>query len=323
MVISRYLLLKEKVSELEKEVGVRRKGKKELVSQLVVNLATFRLSNATTLQEAKKKTMATKEKFMDQKQALKQAQRGAFMAGQVRCIFQTVLSTAMPIQSLSSILLRLQESAFNKETKKVETIAKVWAQFERSLRPNFEFGGPSVARFSFRVLLADEDRFDRVVTQCLLERLGCKVTSVTSGIQCLEFLGDPQISFDIVMLELKMSDIDGLTLAKIIQANFSGLCPWIVSLVATYNEDVLERCSEAGIDAVLCKPLRLHGIEDAFGRLIEQTNNRLQIVKVRFIITYNYLQIVKVDLADGGYKGESFLMKKQKLLITRPLHLPE
>ncbi|KAL5701987.1 CUGBP Elav-like member 2 [Ranunculus cassubicifolius] len=132
---------------------------------------------------------------------------------------------------------------------------------------------PSDSLFrGLQVLLADEDTINRAVTRKLLERLGCKVTSVPSGFQCLSALGPAGTPFHLVLLDLHLSDMDGFEVAMRIRKFRSRSWPLIVALTASGDEELLERCRQMGINGVIRKPVLLNGIAEELRRVLQQAN---------------------------------------------------
>ncbi|CBI23580.3 unnamed protein product, partial [Vitis vinifera] len=99
-----------------------------------------------------------------------------------------------------------------------------------------------------QVLLADDDDTNRAVTRKLLEKLGCIVSVVSSGFECLGALGPAASSFQIVLLDLHMPELDGFEVAMRIRKFRSRSWPLIVALTASADEDVWERCLEIGMN---------------------------------------------------------------------------
>ncbi|KAF9606139.1 hypothetical protein IFM89_023192 [Coptis chinensis] len=154
-------------------------------------------------------------------------------------------------------------------------------QLQQSISGIFEPGGsseppPSNSLFrGLQVILADDDSVNRAVTRRLLERLGCNVTSVSSGFQCLSALGPAGTSFHIVLLDLHMSDMDGFEVAMRIRKFRSKSWPLIVALTASGDDDVPERCRQMGMNGVIRKPILLHGIADELRRVLQQANKNV------------------------------------------------
>ncbi|XP_059632391.1 protein EIN4-like [Cornus florida] len=123
-----------------------------------------------------------------------------------------------------------------------------------------------------QVLLADDDDVNRAVTRRLLEKLGCSVSTVSSGYECLSALGPAVSSFQVVLLELHMPDLDGFEVAIRIRKFRSRSWPLIITLTASSDEDVLKRSFQVGINGVIRKPVLLQGIADELKRVLPQAN---------------------------------------------------
>ncbi|XP_077241982.1 signal transduction histidine kinase, hybrid-type, ethylene sensor [Tasmannia lanceolata] len=132
---------------------------------------------------------------------------------------------------------------------------------------------PSNSLFrGLKVLVADDDDVNRAVTRKLLERLGCHVSSVSSGFECLRTLGLAENSFQVVLLDLQMPEMDGFEVAVRIQKYRSGNWPLIVALTASANEDVWEKCLQIGMNGVIRKPVLLQGIGAELRRVLQQAS---------------------------------------------------
>ncbi|KAG4394713.1 hypothetical protein AAZX31_20G077800 [Glycine max] len=123
-----------------------------------------------------------------------------------------------------------------------------------------------------QVLLADNDDVNRAVTQKLLQKLGCVVTSVSSGFECLNVIGPAGSSFQVILLDLHMPELDGFEVATRIPKFRSRNWPVIVALTAS-TDDLWERCMQIGMNGVIRKPVLLHGIASELRRIILQGNS--------------------------------------------------
>ncbi|XP_047177219.1 ethylene receptor 2-like [Vigna umbellata] len=128
---------------------------------------------------------------------------------------------------------------------------------------------------SLQVLLVDNDDVNRAVTQKLLQKLGCVVTPVTSGFECLTVIGPAGSSIQVILLDLHMPDLDGFEVATRIRKFRSGNRPMIVALTASAEEDLWDRCMQVGINGVIRKPVLLQGIASELRRILMQGNNIL------------------------------------------------
>uniref|UniRef100_A0A6N2LTX5 Ethylene receptor n=1 Tax=Salix viminalis TaxID=40686 RepID=A0A6N2LTX5_SALVM len=118
-----------------------------------------------------------------------------------------------------------------------------------------------------QVLLADADDLNRAVTRKLLERLGCNVSTVASGFECLGALG-PAASFQVVLLDLQMPELDGYEVAVRIRKFRSRSWPLIIAMTASSDDDVWDKCLQIGINGVIQKPVVLKGISYELRRVL-------------------------------------------------------
>ncbi|XLS71449.1 hypothetical protein HN51_028314 [Arachis hypogaea] len=119
-----------------------------------------------------------------------------------------------------------------------------------------------------KVVLADDDCVNRIVTKKLLEKLGCQVTAVSSGFECLSAISASNNSFRIILLELHMHDMDGSDVAGRIR-NFHKW-PLIVALLSSAEEHEKQRCIQVGINGFVHKPVQLHDMADELGRVLQR-----------------------------------------------------
>ncbi|KAJ3679935.1 hypothetical protein LUZ60_016213 [Juncus effusus] len=139
-----------------------------------------------------------------------------------------------------------------------------------STSPDFQ---PNPNFTGLRVLVADEDFTNRIVTVKLLNRLNCRVSSVSSSIQCLNQLGTTSTPYQLLLLDLNMGKLDGFEIATRIRNFRSGCWPLIVGLTAGGgNEDgILEKCVQAGINGLIRKPITLAGLGEELQRVLQNT----------------------------------------------------
>lgn len=113
-----------------------------------------------------------------------------------------------------------------------------------------------------RILLADDEEGNRKLLGRLLERQGFVQKSVASG---QDAISDWQAGdWDILVLDVMMPGMGGLEVARTIrqeEAIRGGRIP-IFALTAGVDEDERAACLEAGMDAVLAKPLRIEVLVD-------------------------------------------------------------
>lgn len=125
-----------------------------------------------------------------------------------------------------------------------------------------------------KVLVADDNNVNRAVTLKLLEKLGCETTGADSGYQCLIALFQSGNAFQVVFLEVCMSQMDGYDVAFRIRQNFrSGNRPLVIALTATTDRESVDKCLSSGMDGVIRKPVSLREMSKELFKIIQQTKH--------------------------------------------------
>ncbi|KAI3459477.1 hypothetical protein Pfo_016140 [Paulownia fortunei] len=123
-----------------------------------------------------------------------------------------------------------------------------------------------------KVLLADADDVNRAVTRKLLEKLGCIVSAVSSGYECLSALGPAVSSCQIVLLDLHLPDLDGFEVTMRTRKFRSRSWPLIIALTTNDDGDMRDRCVQIGMNGVIQKPGTFQEISNELKRILLQAN---------------------------------------------------
>ncbi|MEM9457581.1 MAG: ATP-binding protein [Myxococcota bacterium] len=114
------------------------------------------------------------------------------------------------------------------------------------------------AELPLRILVADDNPVNLEVTEAMLARLGYAADAVDGGRPVLEAL-DRQ-SYDVILLDVHMPQLDGLETARRIRARSQGQGqghqPWIIALTASAMPSDRQACLNAGMNDFLAKPVR-------------------------------------------------------------------
>ncbi|XP_074556759.1 ethylene receptor 2-like [Curcuma longa] len=140
-------------------------------------------------------------------------------------------------------------------------------------RGSFELhSASSTPKFKgLRVLLAESDDTNRAITRKLLEKLGCRVSSVSSGIQCISSFGSPITPYQVIVLDLHMPQMDGFEVAMRIRKFRSRSWPLIVALSARREGDIWEKCLQSGMNGLIRKPVTLQSLGDELYRVLHNS----------------------------------------------------
>jgi len=108
-----------------------------------------------------------------------------------------------------------------------------------------------------RVLVVDDHPVNRTLLQGQLVTLGYAADAAEEGASALRRCADAR--YDLVMTDLNMPGMDGYTLARVLRAQYPDLP--VVAVTAHASAAEHARCAEAGIVAVLVKPVLLDTID--------------------------------------------------------------
>jgi signal transduction histidine kinase/DNA-binding response OmpR family regulator len=136
------------------------------------------------------------------------------------------------------------------------------------------FDSTLATRFPLRVLLAEDNSVNQRVARLLLARFGYDdCCAVANGLEVLEAVETR--SYDIVLLDVQMPELDGLETARRLCASRPAeRRPWIVALTANAMKGDREICLEAGMDDYLAKPLAAKTLADALVRAWNEVTAR-------------------------------------------------
>ncbi len=120
-------------------------------------------------------------------------------------------------------------------------------------------------RYRGRVLLVEDNPVNQKVAVRLLERMGCSVRVADNGAEGVKAFAEG--SFDLVLMDLQMPVMDGLTATRQIrERRGAGSTTPIVALTANAMTGQLERCLEAGMNAFLTKPIDVARLRETLER---------------------------------------------------------
>jgi two-component system cell cycle response regulator CpdR len=124
-----------------------------------------------------------------------------------------------------------------------------------------------------RILLVDDDAAVRQVIERLLTQKGHTVTTATDGVKALRLL--EASSFDLVISDVVMPDMEGLQLLREIRKNPSP--PGVIVISGGGRGTAAEYLALAtsfGAAATLTKPFALDALTDAVERVLGTGNPR-------------------------------------------------
>ena len=112
------------------------------------------------------------------------------------------------------------------------------------------------ALYGTRVLVADDNATNQLITRSVLQRAGAKVDVVADGAQAVSMVR--RFAYDVVLMDVQMPDIDGLEATRQIRrdeaGDDAGRRLHIIGLSADAGCEIAADCRAAGMDFYLTKP---------------------------------------------------------------------
>lgn len=123
------------------------------------------------------------------------------------------------------------------------------------------------------VLVAEDNKINTEIVEFILKVAGANVTSVTDGEQAVEAFKNSEVGeIDVVLMDVMMPVVDGLTATKEIRAMNrpdAATVPIIAMTASAFAEDV-ENARTAGMDAHIAKPIDGDKLINCIVRLVKK-----------------------------------------------------
>ena len=164
-------------------------------------------------------------------------------------------------------------SALGKETTLTYTTLLMPASEQSPLPGREAEGAPAgtTAPDHRRVLVADDNEVNQLVASKFLQKLGYQVEVVQNGREAVEALA--RATYDAVLMDCDMPDMDGYQATRAIrtrEAEGQTRIP-IIALTGHATDEDERICKQAGMDAVVTKPVTLPVLRATLDRALRRT----------------------------------------------------
>ncbi len=105
----------------------------------------------------------------------------------------------------------------------------------------------------YQALLVEDNEINQQVASELLIRIGIKVTIASHGQECLDLLTTQ--AFDLILMDLQMPIMDGLTATREIRKNTTFSQTPIIAMTANAMADDRQKCLDGGMNDYIPKPI--------------------------------------------------------------------
>ncbi len=118
-----------------------------------------------------------------------------------------------------------------------------------------------------KLLLAEDNKINQLVTKKLLHKIGCTCSIVENGAEAVEILKKEK--FDLVLMDINMPVLDGMQATLEIR-KFDSKTP-IIALTASELSEVGKECRNAGMNDLINKPLNKSDLREVIYRNLSTT----------------------------------------------------
>ena len=125
-----------------------------------------------------------------------------------------------------------------------------------------------------RVLIVDDEEIAAEHARLVLDEVGIKADTSRSGAEALQMLEVQHTKhepYNLVLLDWKMPEMDGIEVTRQIRKNYSKETTVII-LTAFNWDEILDEALHAGVDGFLAKPLFATNVIDEFERIARKNN---------------------------------------------------
>jgi len=122
-------------------------------------------------------------------------------------------------------------------------------------------------KLSAKILVAEDNKVNQLVTKNLLKNIGCTCIIAENGIEAVKLL--KKESFDIILMDINMPVMDGMQATLEIR-QFDTSTP-IIALTASELSEVADECMNAGMNDLINKPLHKNDLKQAIAKNLKRT----------------------------------------------------
>jgi PAS domain S-box-containing protein len=149
-------------------------------------------------------------------------------------------------------------------TLATSAVAEGVAAAEPTSDADAELDPERAARHPLRILLVEDNAVNQKLALRLLAQMGYEADLAGNGIEAIEAV--ERQSYDVVLMDLQMPEMDGLEATRAIRAREPEAGPRIVAMTANAMDGDREACFAAGMDDYVSKPIRVAELVAALER---------------------------------------------------------
>jgi len=123
------------------------------------------------------------------------------------------------------------------------------------------------------ILIVEDLAANRELFSLQIQQFGLASQSVRNGREAIELLEADPDAFSMILMDLQMPVMDGLTTAQLIRHSELNTGRHIVIIALTANRalESREQCLQAGMDDFINKPVTLDKLNDLFSKWLKDS----------------------------------------------------
>jgi PAS domain S-box-containing protein len=182
---------------------------------------------------------------------------------EMKDLAEKIKNRGTPLVALASLGRRTDPNLFqallSKPIKPAQLYSVLIGVFaEKTLQPAQPAAAARAKHKPLRILLAEDHAPSQKVVLQMLNRLGYRADVAANGAEALQALDLKH--YDLVLMDVKMPEMDGLEATRIIRQRWADIGPKIVAITAYGLEGDAEKCLQEGMDGYLAKPIRMEDL---------------------------------------------------------------
>lgn len=188
-------------------------------------------------------------------------------------------------------------------------IIEMWIDIDKDAKLNEAKSDAHINLEGIRILLVEDIELNLEIAKTILEEEGAVITPAMNGQEAVDtFVDHPAGTFDVVLMDIMMPVMDGITATKTIRAlerKDAKIIPIIAMTANAYEEDI-RNTQAAGMNAHLSKPIDVELLLRTLSRFYPAPQKQVKTVELTGLkvllvddVELN-LEIAQVILEEGG-----------------------
>ena len=184
--------------------------------------------------------------------------------------------------------------------------------------------------FGLKILLAEDNEDNQIVAADTLKKLieEVEIDIVNNGKQVIEQLQNNTTSYDLILMDIQMPEMDGFETTKYIRNNFlspAKVIP-IIALTASVIRSDLQKCIDAGMNSYIPKPFTKEDLIKEIGKVLQRNTfhkpslqNKPSVAGDLLPVKSNGIDFKKLTESSGNDKQKlkEYLLQFQKLIPVK------